>query len=69
MIAVTDELKHTAFVAQFGTCAPGSRRRRTSVQGLFALSTCSHLSWEVLRLPGGAASASTDNSGVFSSAA
>ena len=37
IIAVTEELKHTAFVAQCGTCALGPRPRRASVQDLFAL--------------------------------
>ena len=37
IIAVTEELKHTAFVAQCGTCSLGSGRRRASLQDLFAL--------------------------------
>ena len=65
---MTGELKRTAYIAQCGACALSSRRRRASLQELFALSTCSHLSWEVLRLPGGAAPASTDKSGVSSAA-
>ena len=57
---MTEELKRTAFVAQCGTCARGSRRRRASLQDLFTLAICSELSWEVLCLPGGAVLLSTD---------
>ena len=60
IIAVIEELRHPAFVAQCGTWALSSRRRRASLQDLFTVGICSVFFWEVLCLPGGAALSSTD---------